>query len=74
MFGGVRFHRTAGLDRDISSWVYQHFGEFPNNDIGPGSAAWHGSDLPVVFGTSESAHKMQDTTEEKQLSYNFRTR
>jgi carboxylesterase type B len=55
-------------DSGIPAWVYRCYGDFPNNRIGPGAGAYHGSDLPVLFGTSEYAHKESNTTEEEVLT------
>ena len=37
----------------IPTWRYRYFGDFPNLQItsSPISGAWHGSEIPLIFGT-----------------------
>jgi len=47
----------------VPVWRYRWFGEFPNTrlTLHPDSGAWHGSELPIVFGTTESVTLTPDT-------------
>ena len=40
-------------DHGIPSWHYRYFAAFANTELYPGSGAYHGSDLHMIFGNSE---------------------
>jgi carboxylesterase type B len=42
---------------------------WPNTDLGPGTGAYHSSELPVVFGTTalRAEGKVKDTPEEAKV-------
>ena len=55
----------------VPPWRYVYSGEFPNQDIGvPGS--WHGSEIGLVFGTSEFLSHPPDAEEERRLGARLR--
>lgn len=63
---------TARRGAGVPAWRYVYAGEFPNQDIGiPG--AWHGSEIGLVFGTTEYLSRLLDTPEEEKLSERMRT-
>ncbi|EKD21085.1 carboxylesterase [Drepanopeziza brunnea f. sp. 'multigermtubi' MB_m1] len=35
----------------VPTWRYRYFGDFPNLSLSPASGAWHGSEVPMIFGT-----------------------
>ncbi|KAL3424171.1 carboxylesterase [Phlyctema vagabunda] len=37
---------------DVPTWRYRYFGEFPNLRIAPGSGAWHGAEIPLIFNNT----------------------
>jgi len=41
----------ARLDHKVPIWRYRFFADFPNNRVLPGAGAFHGSELPFVYGT-----------------------
>lgn len=42
----------ASVVNQIPTWRYRWFGDFPNMKLAEGSrGAWHGSEIPVIFGT-----------------------
>lgn len=43
----------ARQDNKVKSWRYLYAGEWPNQDLAPGAGAWHGSEIGMVFGTTE---------------------
>jgi len=55
----------------VNAWRYVYTGEYPNQDIGiPG--AWHGSEIGLVFGTTEFSSRRPDIPEEVKLSEKMR--
>ncbi len=38
-----------------SHWRYRYFGVFPNTNVSSEGAAYHGAELPLIFGTTLSA-------------------
>lgn len=51
----------------VPIWTYQYAGEFPNVDVGV-EGAWHGAEIPIVFGTTELAMLREDTGPQQELS------
>ncbi|KAF2402642.1 alpha/beta-hydrolase [Trichodelitschia bisporula] len=76
--GNLRFTCPAGdaakarRDAGVSAWRYRYAGEWPNQNIGPKAGAWHGSELGMVFGTTERTSNKPDTEEERKLSAKMR--
>ncbi|KAF2396044.1 alpha/beta-hydrolase [Trichodelitschia bisporula] len=62
------YRRSAG----VRSWRYRYMGEWENTSIGPGMGAYHSSEIPLVFGTTEIFNKEgihgRDSGEEAGLS------
>jgi cholinesterase len=71
-------HLAALVRRNanVPAWRYIYAGEFPNQSLGPccvnATGAWHGSEIALVFGTTELKKKGEDTVEEKKLSKTLR--
>jgi len=53
----------------LPTWRYRWFGEFPNTrlTLNPDSAAWHGSELPIVFGTAADVSGAPNTAAEDSI-------
>lgn len=47
------YRALASVVNKVPTWRYRWFGEFPNLELSSGqsSGAWHGSELPIIFGT-----------------------
>jgi cholinesterase len=55
----------------VNAWRYVYTGEYPNSDIGiPG--AYHGSEIGLVFGTTEYNSRRPDIPEEVEMSKKMR--
>jgi cholinesterase len=39
------------MDKGIYAWRYRWMGVFPNQHIANDAGAWHGSEIPHIFGT-----------------------
>jgi carboxylesterase type B len=71
-------HGAANLRRkaNVKAWRYLFAGEFPNHTLGPccpnSDGAWHGSELGLIFGTTESRGQGKDTDNEKKLAKTLR--
>lgn len=52
----------ASVINHIPIWRYRWFGDFPNLKLStnPNSAAWHGSEIPVIFGTDSDIQHAVD--------------
>jgi len=66
----ARSAAQARADAGVPVWRYRYFGEFPNTrlSINPPSGAWHGSELPIVWGTSAYASGRPNTAAETSIS------
>lgn len=53
----------------VPAWRYRYMPAWPNTDLGPGTGAYHSSELPVVFGTTalRAEGKVKDTPEEAKV-------
>ncbi|KAF2402559.1 alpha/beta-hydrolase [Trichodelitschia bisporula] len=61
----------ARIDYKIPIWRYRYFADYPNNRIMPGAGAYHGSELPLVFGTPKLHNNngsSKDTADEAALT------
>lgn len=54
----------------VPIWRYRWFGNFPNLRLSyvPDSRAWHGSELPIVFGTSADVSGVANTPAENSIT------
>jgi carboxylesterase type B len=52
----------------VPAWRYRYFGDWPNLQLYPGSGAYHGSEINMVFGTAQDVSGLPSTEEENQLS------
>jgi len=64
----------ARAANSVPVWRYRWFGEFPNTrlTLNPSSGAWHGGDLPIVFGTAESVTQTPNTPAEVAITKYFK--
>ncbi|KAL3425258.1 carboxylesterase [Phlyctema vagabunda] len=49
-------------------WRYRYFGDFNNLRLFPGSGAYHGSDLEMVFGTAQDVSGEENSEVENETS------
>jgi cholinesterase len=62
---------AARRAQGVNAWRYVYAGEYPNQDIGfPGS--YHGSEIGLVFGSTEFNSRRPDVPEEVELSRRVR--
>jgi carboxylesterase type B len=52
----------------VPVWRYRYFGNFSNLELFPGSGAYHGSDLNMVFGTAQDTSGLPNTSAENATS------
>ncbi|KAJ6452477.1 carboxylesterase [Mycena sanguinolenta] len=62
------FRAAAGLP----TWRYRYFGDWDNLRLFPGSGAYHGSDLEMVFGTGEAVSGVPNGPKEQGVSLMMR--
>jgi carboxylesterase type B len=48
----------------VPVWRYRYFGEWPNLELYPGSGAYHGADLHMIFGGAEDVTGLPNTQEQ----------
>ena len=55
----------------IPIWRYRYYGDFSNTrlTIDPNSGAWHGSEIPAVFGTAEGSGQANTPEEAEIIKY-----
>ncbi|KAJ5760300.1 Carboxylesterase type B [Penicillium odoratum] len=54
---------------NVPAWQARYFGDWDNLRLYPGSGAYHGSDLPMVFGTAEKISMLPDSEAERKTSH-----
>ena len=61
---------AARAAQDVPVYRYRYFGEFPNLrlTVNPSSGAWHGSEIPIVWGTAEDVSGEANTAPESSIS------
>jgi carboxylesterase type B len=67
----VSYRALAGIVNKVPTWRYRWFGDFPNLKLSynPDSGAWHGSELPIIFGTDmDIQNVVQRTPAEEDIS------
>jgi cholinesterase len=49
----THYRALASVTNGVPTWRYRWFGNFPNLKLTtvPDSGAWHGSEIPIIFGT-----------------------
>lgn len=75
----IGFSCPAGFTAEARSragvpvWRYRYMSVWPNTALVPGMGAYHTSEIPLVFGTSElKPNATEDLPEEAALSKNMR--
>jgi len=57
----------------VPTWRYSYAGDYPNQVLSPTiSGPFHGSEIALVFGTSELTRSKPDTPEQKALGVKIR--
>jgi carboxylesterase type B len=59
---GVR--ANASIAARNPTWRYRYFGNFPNTNVSSEGGAYHGAELPLLFGTTSSTPGPNSTAEE----------
>jgi carboxylesterase type B len=52
----------------VKVWRYRYFGEWPNQFLAQGAGAFYGSEIPMIFGSSEFYTRKKDIEEEIKTS------
>ena len=55
----------------VPAWRFRYFGDWDNLKLYPGSGAYHGSDLEMVFGASQDVTGLPESTPEMQMQNLF---
>lgn len=58
---------SARAITDVPTWRYRYFGDWDNLRLYPGSDAYHGSELTLLFGTTFSLTGVEDTKHEAEF-------
>jgi carboxylesterase type B len=69
---GSRDAARSRINAGVKAWRYRYFADWPNQRLGSGAGAYHGTDVPMIFGTSQFYTNVSDTPEEIALSKNIR--
>lgn len=60
---------SVRIKNSVPAWRYRYHGDWNNTSLGPGTGAYHSSDIPVVFGTTElRTGNVKDTPEEAKVT------
>ncbi|PBP24904.1 carboxylesterase [Diplocarpon rosae] len=62
-------HRSKAAAAVVPTWRYRYFGDFPNLALStvPLSGAWHGSEIPTIFGTDLEVQNLTARTTSQDL-------
>jgi carboxylesterase type B len=61
---------AARVAHGVDVWRYRYFGDFPNLQLYPGSGAYHGAELNMVFGTAQDVSGLPNNAiEQKTIAY-----
>lgn len=52
---GAALRANTSVYNKLPVWRYRYFGDFPDTRITPGSGAYHGSEIGIIFNTSHPA-------------------
>ncbi|RMZ40494.1 lipase/esterase [Aspergillus flavus] len=63
--GQTAAHRTAA---GVPTWQSRYFGDWDNLRLYPFSGAYHGIDLPMVFGTASKISGIADSEKEREFA------
>ncbi|KAB8337212.1 hypothetical protein FH972_021514 [Carpinus fangiana] len=59
---------TTRAKLGIPTWQYRYFGQFDNLQLYLGDGAWHGSEIPMVFGTSQDVSGIAPSAQQQAVS------
>jgi cholinesterase len=62
------FKARMGRARGVSTWVYRYFGDWANTRLYPSSGAYHGTELQMLFGTSEDVSGIPPSAPQARLT------
>jgi carboxylesterase type B len=75
LFGNLGYQCSARLqaqrrmDKGVHAWRYRWMGAFPNQHIADDAGAWHGSEIPHVFGNiATNSATVQATSDQLKVS------
>jgi carboxylesterase type B len=60
------------ISAGVKAWRYRYFAEWSNQLLAPRVGAYHGTDVPMVFGSAQFYTNISDVPEEIALSKNIR--
>jgi carboxylesterase type B len=60
------------INAKIKAWRYRYFAEWSNQLLTPGAGAYHGVEVPLIFGSGQFYTNISDEPEEIALSKNMR--
>jgi cholinesterase len=55
--------------KNVKSWRYLYSGEWPNQMIAPEAGAWHGSEIGMVFGSTEYQQQFYSKMTKQSISF-----
>jgi carboxylesterase type B len=62
------------MKNGVPAWRFRYMGVWKNTDLGPGTGAYHSSDVPIVFGTTElRTGNVKDSSEEAKVVKRMRS-
>lgn len=59
---------TDRVSHGVPTWHSRYFGDWPSQRLYPTSGAYHGSDLPLLFGTTEEVTGMPSSMNQHRFS------
>lgn len=64
----VTYQAQKRRDHGVRTWTWRYFGDWNNTRLYPGSGAYHGSDLHMIFGASEDVSGLETAEEQRRLT------
>ncbi|KAK5995384.1 Para-nitrobenzyl esterase-like protein [Cladobotryum mycophilum] len=59
---------SARRNYGVPSWAYRYFADWNNTRLYPGSGAYHGVDMHMIFGASEDVSGLPASADQKKLT------
>ena len=70
VFSCTAYAGAGARTANASTYRYRYFGDYPNNKLtsSPDSGAWHGAEIPVIWGTTQDVTGVAPTPVEALVS------
>lgn len=64
----IAYQANAREKHDVPAWVWRYFGDWDNTRLYPTSAAYHGTDLHMIYGASGDVSGIPPVADQEELT------